>query len=194
MIEKEKVFLLMMVITITVGCSNTRTNDDRFMEQMATNNKTQVYQLVRTKAEQSLKDWLNLGLRETQVLRDCNWKVDDGIFFNSKLNRCYLLLLLQDKDTNAELDYVYMMYGALINKKWTIYYLSFPNLVFPRTQITKSNHIPIPLTTLSRLSRAELLKEYYNSDGSINDSFIDRALTPDVIRRHEEFLENIRKK
>lgn len=163
----------------------------RFETELKTIKQSDVYAQVTQTANKDLNLWLAAGLKEVQALRQCNWKVDDAVFFNSKKDRCHLLLVLQDKDKNAELDYVNMMYGALVNKRWTIYYLSFPNLVFERQYMTKSKQIPIPIPTLAKLAHQTVLNGYYNHDGSINDAYIDEAYTANVVARHKLFLKKI---
>ena len=178
---------LFMALAFMTGCTP-KSGKMKFEQQLAANKTTKDYQQVQLQANTELRKWLADSLEDVIVLKDCNWKVDEAVFFNSKLTRCYLLLLLQDKDKQAELDYVYQMYAALEDDKWTIYFASFPNMVFPREQVMKSKYKPIPLATLSTLAREELLRSYYKPDGTVNDAYIDEAYTPEVKQRQAEFL------
>jgi hypothetical protein len=178
---------LAIALVFILGCTP-KSGKVKFEEQLQANKTTKDYQQVQLQANSDLKKWLADSLEQVMMLKDCNWKVDEAIFFNSKRTRCYLLLLLQDKDKQAELDYAYQMYAALESNKWTIYFASFPNMVFPRERVTKSKNTPIPLVTLSTLARGELLRSYYKADGSINDTYIDEAYTTEVKQRQAEFL------
>lgn len=169
------------------GCEHKKSKNIMFEEQLKELKGTKPYQDVQASANASLNKWLADGLEDVQVLNDCNWKVDDAVFFNSKKDRCYLLLLIQDKDRNAELDYVYVMYGALEHDQWDIYFESLPGLVFPRDRYSKDK-APVPLDTLSKASREEALRGYYKADGSINDEYVEKVYTADFKKRHEAFL------
>jgi hypothetical protein len=181
-------YLLIPFFVSLAGCLNGQSKTKKMFEEQLNEVKgTKAYQDVQKSASDSLNQWLAAGLEEVQVLNDCNWKVDDAVFFNTKKDRAYLLLLLQDKDKEAELDYVYVMYGALENEKWNIYFLSLPNLVFPRERLSDDKHKPVPLEELSRLARQEILKGYYKG-GVINDEYVEKAYTEELRRRHTKFL------
>jgi hypothetical protein len=184
--------LSVVMILFISGCMTKEEKFERFQIELKSIKQTKVYAEVQKTANRDLNLWLSAGLEEVEALHNCNWKVDDAVFFNTKKDRCYLLLVMQDKDSSAELDYVNVMYGALINDHWTVYYLSFPNLVYPREYITKSRHTPIPMSTLAKLAEETLANGYYNNDGSINDAYIDGAYTPEVVARHKVFLKKIR--
>lgn len=170
------------------GCEHKKNENIMFEEQLKGLKSTKTYQDVQASAISSLNKWLADSLEDVQVLNDCNWKLDDAVLFNSKKDRCFLLLLIQDKDPKAELDYVYVMYGALENGKWTIYYDALPGLVFPRDRYSKNKNAPIPLDTLSKAGREEALRGYYMNNGSINDEYVEKVYTADFRKRHEEFL------
>lgn len=179
---------LFLVFLISLsGCLNGQSKSKMFEGELAKLKGTQAYEDVKKSANDSLKKWLADDLNEVKVLNECNWKVDDAVFFNTKKDRAYLLLLLQDKDRNAELDYVYVMYGALEGNKWSIYFLSLPNLVFPRERLNKDKHQPVALSVLSQFARDEVLKGYYKSN-VINDKYIDEVYTEDLRRIHARFL------
>lgn len=170
------------------ACEHKKKENTMFEEQLKELKGTKTYQDVQVSAHSSLNEWLADGLEDVQVLNDCNWKLDDAVFFNSKKDRCYLLLLIQDKDPGAELDYVYVMYGALEHDQWKIYFDALPGLVFPRDRYSKDKNAPISLDTLSKAGREEALRGYYKADGSINDEYVEKVYTEDFRKRHEAFL------
>ncbi|WP_158799334.1 hypothetical protein [Pedobacter sp. L105] len=180
--------LFIIVYIFSTGCEHKKNKEVMFEEQLKQLRGNKTYQDVLVTANKSLNKWLADGLEDVLVLNDYNWKVDDAVFFNSKKNRCYLLLIIQDKDLNATLDYIYVMYGALEHGKWTIYFEGLPGLVFPRDRYSKNKNAPIPLDTLSKAGREEALRGYYNNNGSINDEYIEKAYTEELRRRHEKFL------
>lgn len=180
-------YLLMLLLVSTAGCLNGQSKIKMFEAQIEKQKGTEPYETVKESAVNSLKKWLADGLEEVQVLNNCNWKVDDAVFFNTKKDRAYLLLLLQDKDRDAELDYVYVMYGALEAGKWNIYFLSLPNLVFPRARFSSDKHQPVPLDKLAELAREELLKGYYKGN-TINDQYVEKINLDELKSRHAKFL------
>ena len=108
--------LLTIVLAVTTGCSTEQDKTKKFNDQLKKSKLTQPYKEVLSSARHNLQQWIADGVEEVQILKECKWKVDDAIFFNSKQDRCYLLLLMQDNAPDAEVDYVYLMYGAVENQ------------------------------------------------------------------------------
>jgi len=159
-----------------------------FEDQLQEYKITQPYKEVQDAAAKDLKQWITDDLEEVELLKECTWKVDDAVFFNTKKDKCYLLLLIQDNAKEAEIDYVYQMYAALEEGKWKIYFSSLPNYVYLRERLNLPKNTPVPMETLSRLSRQEMLKGYYQGSGTINDNFVDKTYTPLLKERHIKFL------
>ena len=179
--------LLTIVLAVTTGCSTEQDKAKMFNDQLKKSKLTQSYKEVLSSARHNLQQWIADGVEEVQILKECKWKVDDAIFFNSKQDRCYLLLLMQDNAPDAEVDYVYLIYGAVENHEWKIYFSSLPNYVYMRERLKLSKNSPVPMDILSKLSREELLKGYYKN-GKIDDSFVNKAYTDDIKKRHLKFL------
>lgn len=134
-------------------------------------------------AKDAVDLWLASDVEGVQFLKTSNWKIDDKVFLNSTEDKGYLLLLNQDKDTNAELDYVQLLYAAKENGKWVIYLASLPNLVIPREKengMFKTNS----LTKLAEKGE----KEINNITARGNDDLINREYTPGLKRNQSLFL------
>ncbi len=181
-------YLLIIVFTSMTCCSSKQDKTKMFEDQLKDYIVTKPYREVVAAAGKCLEKWINEGVEEVQMLKECTWKIDDATFFNTKKNRCYLLLLIQDKAPDAEVDYVYLMYGALEGSKWKIYFSSLPNYVYLRERLKLPKSTPVPMKLLSKLSRAEMLKGYYHSNGDINNSFVNKAYTTALKERHLKFL------
>lgn len=182
--------LLAFVFISTTCCSGGQNRTEMFEEQLTEYKLTRPYKEVISSARHYLDQWIDEGVEEVQILKECKWKVDDAVFFNTKKDRCYLLLLMQDNAQDAEVDYVYLMYGALEDHHWKIYFSSLPNYVYLRERLKLPKSTPVPMDVLSRLSREELLKGYYKSDGNIDNSFVNRVYTNALKSRHLKFLNN----
>ena len=182
------IYLLIIVFISMTGCLNGQNKINMFADQLQKDKNTAPYKEVMAAANSDLNQWIADGVEEVQILKECNWKVDDAVFFNTTRDKCYLLLLMQDKAKGAEIDYVYQMYGALEGKQWKIYFSSLPNYVYLRERLKLPEGTPVPMETLSKLSREELLKGYYKSNGEIEDSFVDKVYTPLLKERHVKFL------
>ena len=182
------IYLFVIVFISTTCCSSGQNKTKMFEDQLKEYKETTPYKEAVTAAGSYLQKWIAEGVEEVQILKECNWKIDDAIFFNTKKDRCYLLLLIQDNVPDAELDYVYLMYGALEGGKWKIYFSSLPNYVYLRARLKLPKSTAVPMKLLSKLSREELLKAYYNRNGDINDSFINKAYTTELKERHLKFL------
>lgn len=181
-------YLLLMVFISTTCCSSRQDKNKMFEHQLKEYKVTTPYKEVVAAADNCLKKWISEGVAELQILKECTWKIDDATFFNTKKDRCYLLLLIQDNAWDAEVDYVYLMYGALENNKWKIYFSSLPNYVYLRERLKLTKITPVPMKLLSKLSREELLKGYYHSNGDIDNSFVNKAYTTALKERHLKFL------
>ncbi|MBB5620428.1 hypothetical protein HDE69_001477 [Pedobacter cryoconitis] len=184
----KKYLLIFISITGLFACVNIDHRRALFDAQLDVFKKNDSYHEVQTSANKSLKKWVAEDLRDIQVLKKCNWKLDDAVFFNSKKDRCYLLLLIQDKDTLAKQDYVYVMYGALENEKWNIYFTGLSTMVFSRDKYSKDEHEPISMAALSLLSREEVLHDYYKANRHINDEYVNKAYTQELKKKQETFL------
>lgn len=170
-----------------MGCQNERNRHDMLEKKLTEYKSMPVYHTVHTAANSALNNWLNDSLTDIEVLKECIWKVDDALLFNTEKNRAYLLLLIQDQLPQAEMDYVYVMYAALEDEKWNIYFAGLPNLVFPRDRF---KHQPLSFAQLSKLSRQQLLPSYLNRNGEVNDDFVNDAYTQDLKAKQLKFLQN----
>lgn len=184
-----KYLLIFISITGFAACANADHIRALYDAQLDVFRKNEIYTEVRSAANKTLKKWITQDLEDIHVLKSCNWKVDDAVFFNTKKDKCYLLLLIQDKNTKAELDYVYVMYGALEHNQWVIYFTGLSTMVFPRKEAGNDHYIPVPLTTLSMLSRDDILKHYYKANRHINDEYVNKAYTPELKKKRELFLQ-----
>jgi hypothetical protein len=184
-----KCLLIFISITGFTACVNADHRRALYDAQLDVFKKNEIYTEVQSAAHHSLKKWIAEDLEGIHVLKSCNWKVDDAVFFNTKKDKCYLLLLIQDKNPKAELDYVYVMYGALAHNQWVIYPTGLSVMVFPRKEAGDDHYTPVPLTTLSLLSRDDILKHYYKANRHINDEYVDKAYTPELKKKRELFLQ-----
>ena len=148
--------------------------------------KTTEYKQVQLAANDNLNGWIAADLEDVHLLKECKWKLDEAVFFNTKKDRAYLLLLIQDNLETAELDYAYVMYAALDRSVWKIYFAGLPGYVFPRARFAGNKTVPFQV--LSKLSRGELLKGYYDENGDISDSFVNKPYTSALLANHVKFL------
>ncbi|AMP97633.1 hypothetical protein AY601_0686 [Pedobacter cryoconitis] len=186
--HRERYLLIIISIIGLFACVNTDRRRALFDAQLDVFKENDIYHDVQTTTNKNLKKWLSEDLKDIQVLKKSNWKLDEAVFFNSRKDKCYLLLLVQDKDTLAKLDYVYLMYGALEQEKWNIYFTGLPTLAFPRDKYSKNEHEPIAMPTLSLLSREEILQDYYKANRRINDEYVNKAYTLDLKKKQATFL------
>lgn len=187
----KKYLLIFISVTGLFACVNIDHRRALFDAQLDVFKQNDSYHEVQTATNKSLKKWVAEDLRDIQVLKKCNWKLDDAVFFNSKKDRCYLLLLLQDKDPLAKQDYVDVMYGALAKEKWNICFTGLSTMVFSRDKYSKDDHEPVSMATLSLLSREKILQDYYKGNRHINDEYVNKAY-PELKKKLETFLKKKR--
>jgi len=186
-------YLLIWVVVVTAVLSCTQkkgvqSDQQHFVSDLKQLKTEPVYHEVLTAANQQLRGWYTDSLQETLILGDCHWKIDDAVFMNSARTRCLLLLILQDKQADAELDYVYQLYAALEKGRWILYFVSMPNMVYPRSRFSTDKFKPVELAKLAEISRAEMLKDYYLPDGSVNDAYVNSLYTEELKIRQQIFL------
>ena len=142
---------------------------------------------VKNAASQILTSWLAQGIEGVQFLKTSEWKIDDQVFLNSSNDKGYLLLLNQDKDPQAALDYVQVLYASKEKGKWKIYLESLPNLVIPR----KKENGYFVTNTFSQLAEAgekEIGRQYKSDHIEINDELINKEFNEDLKKNHQRFL------
>lgn len=142
---------------------------------------------VKTAARHILTSWLAEGIEGTQFLKTSNWKIGDHVFLNNSNDKGYLLLLNQDKDPHAALDYVQVLYASKEKGKWNIYLASLPNLVIPRKK-ENGSYVANTLSQLAAAGEIEIGRQYKSRNGAINDDFIDKELNEDLKKNHQLFL------
>ncbi|CAM4075115.1 hypothetical protein SAMN06265348_102299 [Pedobacter westerhofensis] len=142
--------------------------------------------LVLQAADSTINQWLKNDIEGIEFLNSSVWKIDEYVVLNSTHNRGCLLLLNQDKDPRAELDYVQVLYAAKEDGRWKIYLASMPNLVIQR--ISKDGKFSVTsLEKLSRVGRKELDSRYKNVLGQVNDNFINQEYNSDLKNNQKRF-------
>lgn len=142
---------------------------------------------VKAAARQILSLWLAEGIEGVQFLRTSEWKIDEQVFLNSSNHKGYLLLLNQDKDPQAAVDYVQVLYASWEEGKWNIYLESLPNLVIPR-KTENGSFVANTLDELAAAGEKEIGRQYKNGNGEINDEFINKEFDDNLKKNHQRFL------
>lgn len=148
---------------------------------------TTAQQEVKIATRQILTSWLAEGIEGVQFLKTSDWKIDDQVFLNSSQDKGFLLLLNQDKDPQATVDYVQVLYANKEEGKWNIYLESLPNLVIPRKK-DKGSFVANTLNQLAEAGEKEISKYYKSANGEINDAFINKEFNEDLKKNHQRFL------
>lgn len=142
---------------------------------------------VKIAARDTLTSWLTGDIKGIQFLRTSEWKIGDHVFLNSSNDKGYLLLLNQDKDPNAALDYVQILYADKEDGKWNIYLESMPNLAITRKK-ENGRYVANTFSQLAAAGETEIGRQYKSSNGTINDNFINKELNDDLKKNHRRFL------
>lgn len=175
---------LILLLFSTSGCGNKKKN--RHAEAGIKVNKIRSEE-VKIAAGQELRSWLSAGVSGVQFLQNSDWKVGDRVFLNSQADRGYLLLLNRDKDPQAEVDYVQVLYAVKNAGKWNIYLESLPNLIIPRKK-ENGRFVANTLVQLAATGEREMDKTYKNGNGEVNDELINKEFNDDLRKNHERFL------
>lgn len=142
---------------------------------------------LKMAAHHILSSWLVEGIEGVQFLRTSDWKIGERVFLNSTNDKGYLMLLNQDKDPHAVLDYVQVLFASKEEGKWKVYMESLPNLVIPRKK-EKGSYTANSLSQLSAAGEQELGRLYARGNRVINDELIDKQLNEELKKNHQRFL------
>ncbi|SHF21933.1 hypothetical protein [Pedobacter caeni] len=175
---------LILLLFSTSGCGNKKKNKPA--EAHIEMDKVRSEE-VKIAAGQELRSWLSAGISGVQFLQTSQWKIGDRVFLNSHNDRGYLLLLNQDKDPLAEVDYVQVLYAVKDAGKWNIYLESLPNLIIPRKK-ENGRFVANNLVQLAAAGEKEMDKTYKNGNGKVNDELVNREFNDDLRKNHERFL------
>lgn len=110
----KNIFLISRTVLLLFGPASSCIN--RSLEETA---KTAQKEVV-VAARQILISWLAEGIEGVQFLSNSEWKIDEQAFLNRTQDKGYLLLLNQDKDPQAAVDYVQILYASREDGKWNI--------------------------------------------------------------------------
>lgn len=177
----------LLLLLVSGACTNNTTKKQPTALSVMHQTKTdKTHQKIHALAISKLDLWLSKNLEEVQVLKECNWRLDSMVVLNSTKDRAILLLDIQDKQQQAELDYVYIMYAAKNNLHWQIFFAGLPNIVYERARYAAGK--PITLQKLAELSRAHIIASYFNKDGKVIDKRVNKFYTADLTAKNKKFL------
>lgn len=114
-------YLLISAIYIcTLSCIDNSSNKlSCYNDYLTSLKKEEVYSTILASVHKSiptLKTPQNrVILQDTSFI--INWKLDDAIFFNSKKDKC-LLLILEQTNKDLRLDQIEIVQGTLVDKSW----------------------------------------------------------------------------
>lgn len=171
---------ILLLFGVASSCKNMNSEETTKMDTIAQKE-------VKVAAHQILASWLVEGIEGIQFLNTSKWKIDDQVFLNSSNDKGYLLLLNQDKDLQAALDYVQVMYASKEDGKWNIYLESLPNFVIPRKK-ENGSFVANTLIQLAAAGEKEIGRQYRSDNGEINDEFINKEFNQDLKKNHQRFL------
>lgn len=171
---------ILLLFGIASSCKNMNSEETTKIDTIAQKE-------VKVAAQQILTSWLVEGIEGIQFLSTSEWKIDDQVFLNSSNDKGYLLLLNQDKDPQAALDYVQVMYASKEDGKWNIYLESLPNFVIPRKK-ENGSFVANTLNQLAAAGEKEIGRQYKSDNGEINDEFINKEFNEDLKKNHQRFL------
>lgn len=182
-----KNILLISIAVLSFLCTASSCVPKNTNPEETTKMDTTAQKEVKIAARQILASWLAEGIEGVQFLSTSEWKIDEAVFLNSSHDKGYLLLLNQDRDPQAALDYVQVLYASKEEGKWNIYMESLPNLVLPRKK-ENGSFVANTLDQLAAAGEKEIGRHYRNGDGGINDGFINKEFNEDLKKNHQRFL------
>lgn len=146
-----------------------------------------IKQEIRTESKQIINSWVDSGITGIRFLKKSKWKIDDKVYLNSTEDKGYLLLLNQDLDPSAELDYVQTLYVAKEDGAWTLYLVSLPNLIVTREK-ENGNFLPNTISHLSEVGRNEMERQLKGMTTQAADTYINQEYTAGLKENQKIFL------
>ena len=123
--------------------------------------------------------------------RNTYWEIDSNVYFNSRNEAAIVLILRQDHNINAKMDFINFIYARKNLSHWKFYFITLPVLNIERYYTSKKDPLNlITINELSEIGKNEIIKGGYFKEGTcaINNSYIDKWYNPDLENEHMKFL------
>lgn len=151
--------------------------------------------IIRNQLNDTIQSWLKLGLKSKGIIRfsSTNWKVDEVVYFNSKLNAAIILILRQDNGNEAKMDFIELVFAKKEVNTWNFYYQGMPSLSAERYYTGKKDPtIPYTFEELSNLGKRKLIEGGYlkKCGCKINDEWVNAWYSETLEGMHRDFLNN----
>lgn len=185
--------ILLILILFNLSCKNTDDHMRCLKDKNQEWQKLEIYKNVQTQLGNTLKEWIDNNIKGVKRFKVTNWKIDETIFFNSKLDGALLLILRQDTAIEAKMDFIDMIYAKKEGDKWKFFYKSLPSLHSERYYTDKKDPTtPYTFEELSNIAKKKIIEGGYFKKGNceINDRYINDWYNETLEKKHQEFLNN----
>jgi len=152
---------LFFLAFLMLSCQDNRGNLEK-LESIYRNNSIKqitapVYNEIYRQAKDSLKNWVDVGLKNAMNLKINTWQMDSLICFNKNKDKFIAAISVQlTKYTDTDHDGMYFFYGVKIKKQWYFFY--GPYIVIPRDE--DSLNPPTSFTKLHEIAMQEVFSGY----------------------------------
>jgi len=146
------------------------------------------YTAVYNGARDTINKWIDLGIRKVQVLKTVDWRIDSLIFFDRSMDRCLLLVVEEDPDSSARLNYAQLIGGEWKEQQWHFFFAGFPFFTV-RKELSDEEQSKrmdrIAYRVIKSLAKSGL---FVKGTCEINSAYIDQWFTDELYKSHKDWL------
>lgn len=129
MTTRLKIYLIYLSFLLSIFACQQSSKLSCFKSSLESIKRQEIYSEVHTAAFKIIPSLKNVNhhsvIADTSFIK--KWKIDDAIFFNSKRDKC-LLLLLEQTSSDMKLDQIEIVQGTLVNKVWRFSFSRLPEI------------------------------------------------------------------
>lgn len=200
-INYVQIFVVLIIGYSAFGCKTQEGQKRCYTESLKEIQQKPVYNTIHTSLQDTLNSWKSRKLKGVRSLYDCEWKVDDAVFFNYTYDKAILLILKRHTQAlvnfgsreNPELrpptqDNVETVFAYIENGSWQFFTYTMPTMVIIREHYGKKG--PMTFEELSEIGRKEVLLSYYKKYGCQINSDCFKVKMDELKESHSKFLDN----
>ncbi len=163
MSSRESKLVILIFKVALFSCTSENEKRTRFYEtdQLITIKESD---LVIHLAKDTVNQWIRMRLQYffyLDSIRDF-WRLDDWVFFNSKMDKCIINIPIQQSKPDARIkvnDAITLILGEKISGHWWFY--DGPQYAVPRSGNMDNTNTPLSLEFLTKRARYNALSWYY---------------------------------
>ena len=114
------------------------------------------YYSIYNQANDTIQSWIDNKIKYYARKIIDNWQLDSLVCFNSKKDKC--IMLLETQAVDGEMDYIEYLYGIKIKGQW--YFISGETMCLPREYYQEDIYTPLSFNKIEELAVKHIFRGY----------------------------------